>query len=102
MKIDFKRNLPHKYREDAIYAVNFRLAGTLPRRVLSEYLELKKHLQIVNRKPESKNLYHEMIDPYLDQSKEGPLSLMDPIAVDILKSSLFFFEKKYSPLYAFV
>ena len=101
MKIDFKRNLPHMYREDAIYNINFRLANSLPRIIISNYLDQKNQLLIDNRKLESRNLYYEMIDPYLDHPKEGPLWLMDPIVMDIVKSSLHYFEKKYYSIICF-
>jgi len=68
MKIEFRRNLPHIYAQDAIYSITFRLAGTIPYNIFQEYSELKRDLLKNGKVHLLKNLYNEHIDSYLDSS----------------------------------
>ena len=94
MKIDFRRNLPHMYREDAIYSITYRLAGSIPRNLIKEYLVSKKRLLNENRPLEAKSLFYDELDQYLDHEKNGPMFLESSEAKKIVASSILFFEGK--------
>lgn len=101
MKIDFRRNLPHMYREDAIYSITYRLADSIPKNLIDDYWVTKKQLLKENRALETKNLYYEKLDQYLDHKNDGPMFLENTEAKKIVTSSIFFFEDKYYKIICF-
>lgn len=101
MKIEFRRNLPHIYVQDAIYSINFRLAGAIPVDVYHEYSELKRKLLNENKKHLLKNLYNEHIDSYLDNSCSFKDWLNQPMIRNEVASAIHYYDKKHYKLIAF-
>ncbi len=94
-------NLPHWYREGAIYAVTFRLEDSFPASVLSAYAKEKTDLaaRIVQAEKKSDEslakdlkkqldqLYSERLDKVLDEGR-GHAWMKDPRIADIVATSI--------------
>jgi len=101
--------LPHWEKDEGIYFVTFRLADSLPRRVLDELeCERKQAEQALDgmdrelslqEKRKLDWLFSEKVDKYLDQNF-GECLLRDPRAADIVASALKHFDDKRYQLYA--
>ena len=101
MKIEFRRNLPHIYLQDAMYSINFRIAGTIPVALFHEYSELKRKLLNEDKKRLLKNLYNDHIDSYLDKSCSLNDWLNKPAIRNEVASAIHYYDKKHYKLIAF-
>ncbi|MCE5184886.1 MAG: valine--tRNA ligase [Planctomycetaceae bacterium] len=94
-------HLPHWTKEDAVYAVSFRLADSLPARILEAWqIERQSILQRAKdqkreltefERQELERLYDERIESYLDAG-HGECVLRDPRAAGILADALNYFD----------
>jgi len=94
MKTEFRRNLPHIYQKDAIYDINFRLANTIPNKILNEYLFEKKRLQKLGKTQLLHQLFNDHIDNYQDNLQNNIKWLINPDIRKAIIDSLNFFENK--------
>lgn len=101
MKIEFRRNLPHIYVQDAIYSINFRIAGTIPVDIFNKYSELKRKLVNESKKGLLRNLYNDHIDSYLDKSCSLKDWLNKPLTREEVASAIHFYDKVHYKLIAF-
>jgi hypothetical protein len=56
-----RRNLPHWYVPDAIHFVTFRLAGTLPRKVVDDLQAQKERLLRQKKTGQSESIHRESV-----------------------------------------
>jgi len=107
----YKRNLPHYQVENGIYAITFRLAGTLPKHVIDElkqdkqtYTETLDKLKF-NEKAEYKKEfgrnYYQKFDKYLNSVNVAPHWLTNPDIAGTIIDVLRFNDKKKYTLIAF-
>lgn len=101
MKIEFRRNLPHIYVQDAIYSINFRLAGTIPVEIFNKYAELKRKLINESKKHLLRNLYNDHIDSYLDKSSSLNDWLNKHLIREEVESTIHYYDKVHYKLIAF-
>jgi REP element-mobilizing transposase RayT len=94
MKQEFRRNLPHIYQKDAIYDINFRLADTIPNKILQDYLSEKQRLQKLGKSHLLHQLFNDHIDYYQDNSYSEINWLSYPEILDITKKAISFYENK--------
>jgi len=101
----YRRNLPHVQPPGAGLFVTFRLAGSLPRRVIEELLveeeALERRLAAMPDSPERDQMaYREQRrlfgrwDKALDTNREGPHWLRDPQAASQVTQSIHFLDGK--------
>ena len=105
----YKRNLPHWQEPGAEYFVTFRLAGSLPKKVIQQLKEsrdtFKKNFshkvdyQSASRKFEA--LLFKKYESLLDGQGTGPNWLSNKNIADIVKEALHFRDNKEYDLYAF-
>jgi len=105
----YKRNLPHWQEPGAEYFVTFRLAGSLPKKVIQQLKEsrdtFKKNFshkvdyQSESRKFEA--LLFKKYESLLDGQGTGPNWLSNKNIADIVKEALHFRDNKEYDLYAF-
>ena len=101
-----RRNLPHWQATDGVYAIVFRLAGSLPkeviRRLQEERAEAKKAL-LKKGLPEDaikielskmRRLYFGKFDALLNENHSGPHFLKDPNIAKIVADAIMFFDDK--------
>jgi len=93
MKVEFRRNMPHIYVKDAVYNIVFRLHGTLPNKVLSDYILEKEKLFKAKKSKLLQGLYNDTIDAYLNNSKKLDY-LANPEILTIVKESIHFYQEK--------
>jgi len=106
----FRRNLPHWQPLGATFFVTYRLAGTLPRVVLSKLERERQRLATLPRDPEfSEAKWKESIDKrlfatwdeYLDKDT-GVKWLSDPRVAKIVKDTLYYHAGTKYSLWAYV
>ena len=111
-KFFYRRNLPHYQPAQAKFFITFRLADSLPMRVLEELKNLKEQMkksveQLGDRK-QKKELNYEnhrrwfgRYDDYLDRAETGPRWLSDPRIAKLVDDSIKFRDGKVYHLDAF-
>ena len=98
---EYKRNLPHIQPKDGVFFITYRLKGSLPKKILEEYLLEYERLSLDSKtKKNASLLFIEMADKYLDSSKRIDY-LKNPSIAKIVKDSLHFFDSKYFKLIAY-
>ena len=100
-KIDeeYRRNLPHIQPDDGLFAITYRIKGTLPKSILNFYNE--EYEKVILRKDNTyQNLFFDITDSYLDRGESHNL-LVDKNIVDIVINSLKYYDKKYYKLIAY-
>lgn len=107
----YKRNLPHYQPEYGIFAITFRLAFSLPNRIIEILKEEKEDFErnililkgkkLQDYKNEFERKYFETFDTFLNKYSKSPMWLsIDSIAVKV-KESLHFMDKKMYDLFAY-
>ncbi|MEI7576952.1 MAG: peptide chain release factor N(5)-glutamine methyltransferase [Armatimonadota bacterium] len=96
--------LPHWTQDSAIYHVTFRLADSLPKKVLQEMLEERERLSRIKKlSPDSKRaldyLYSERIEDYLD-SGAGECLMKQPNIADLVAEAIRHFQGERYELHA--
>ncbi len=94
MKIEFKRNLPHIYLEDAVYDINFRLVDTIPKNIFLKYADLKKSLDDRKQTFDKLDLYNEHIDKFLNEDTHSKKWLANLKIQEIVRSAIMFNNNK--------
>lgn len=98
---EYKRNLPHFQPKDGMFFITYRLKGSLPKKLLTEYLIEYERLYLDSKtKNTASLLFIEMADKYLDSNKKIDY-LKNPSIAKIVKDSLHFFDGKYFKLIAY-
>ena len=108
--IFYRRNLPHIFVENGIYFVTYRLAGTIPVKVIKEWHEeflADKRRVALEKDPKKREaiqkrmhrLYFGNLEKYLHKSKINRLS--DPKVAAIVKDSLEWGDTKKYALFAY-
>ena len=107
----YKRNLPHYQPEYGIFVITFRLAFSLPKKIVEtlkkEKEEFERNISILKGKKlqDHKNMfgrkYFETFDTFLDKYSKSPMWLsIDSIAIKV-KESLHFMDNKMYELFAY-
>ncbi len=107
-KINYRRRLPHIQPEGGDFSITYRLAGSLPKSVLSklqEAYEIKRLAILDNHNGDEKSAHPELntlqnahrkkLDRYLDQVFAGPTWLKDPQVATIVTDSLKYIEQEF-------
>ncbi len=100
-----RRNLPHWQATDGVYAIVFRLDGSLPKKVIirlqEERTEAKKAL-LEKGLPEDvtkielnkmRRLYFGKFDALLNENHSGPHFLKEPTIAQIVADAIMFFDE---------
>ncbi len=104
----YRRNLPHWQPKGAEFFVTFRLAGSLPKEVITHLKE--KYHQLKKLKKESKESelvdkfeakIFRSFDDFLDRELTGPIWLSNKKVAKIVVDSLHFYDQTRYDLYAF-
>ncbi len=90
-KTEYRRILPHLNYENSMFFITYRIAGSLPKHILKEYIYEKKNNQIPPK-------LFEKYEDYLD-TKNGELSRTD--IAKVVDESLWHYHKKHFNLLAF-
>ncbi len=98
-KDEYRRNLPHIQPKDAIFFITFRLANTLSKNILDEYIIEKKRLIKQTNHSILTKLYFEKTESYLDHQNDGFLK-EEPIS-KVIKKSIFFYDERFYNTIAF-
>ncbi len=99
-----RRNLPHIYVPNATYFITYRLKDSLP---LEKIIELKRfvkrNIKIKNRDDlyKSQKIFFSKYDQMLNLALFGPKYLCEEKVAEIVKTSLFYFDKKEYNLICF-
>ena len=98
---EYRRNLPHIQPDDGTFAISYRISGTLPKSVIeyyeTEYERQKSNTDKLNKEGE---LFFNIIDDYLDKSKNKNI-LKNEMLAGIVADSLRFYDEKYFKLIAY-
>ena len=108
----YKRNLPHYQPGNADYFVTFRLANSLPKKVIdnlkNEYSILINETEKINNLSKRKRAilrnakqYFRKFDNLLDGSQTGPLWLKEEPIANIIYESIIYRDKKKYDLHCF-
>jgi putative transposase len=109
-KMDFyRRNLPHWQPKGAEFFITFRLAGTLPKKVILELKEKRRQLMLLDKNSGISSgiiSNHELkiFETYnhlLDNETTGPTWLSNKEVAEIVKESFHFFDQECYDLYAY-
>lgn len=88
---EYRKSLPHIHPENAVFFITYRVAGTIPKHILDNYiLEKEKHESFVD--------YFNIVDDYLDK-QDG--NLTKPELAEVIAESLLFYNNKYYSLISF-
>ena len=97
MKVEFRRNLPHFYNQDAIYDISFRLVNTVPKSIFDKYFFEKECLIKKRKHKEIDQLYKDYIEDFLDNSgNEKDWLFNEAICKEVISAIQFYNEKRYS------
>ena len=101
--------LPHWTREQAVYAVTFRLADSLPQSVLSAWLQEREEIVelarrqgrplSVNEEDRLRELHSEKVESYLDAG-HGVCHLRDPRVAEMMGEEFRYFSGERYALHA--
>ena len=107
----YKRNLPHYQPECGIFAITFRLAFSLPLKIIEKLKAEKSDFDKNSKKLKGKEFqiykndfernYYETFDKFLDQYSESPNWLSNDPVAEKVGESLHFMNGKMYKLFAF-
>jgi REP element-mobilizing transposase RayT len=103
----YRRKLPHWQPEGARYFITFRLAGSLPRKVIEELKKLRQKFQngeVLDDSDRPKLFQEKIFQKYeqaLDAENTGPIWLKTPAIANLVQESIHYRDSKEYDLYAY-
>ncbi len=98
---EYRRNLPHIQPDDGLFAITYRIKGSIPKSVI-DYYEEEYEKAITKSKEEilAKELFFDITDSYLDRGESHNYLLKDTIS-QIVINSLEYYAGRYYKLIAY-
>ena len=98
---EYRRNLPHIQPDDGLFAITYRIKGTIPKSIIDFY-DVEYEKAIIKSKEEiiAKQLFFDITDSYLDSGESHNYLLKGNIS-QIVVDSLKYYEGKYYKLIAY-
>ena len=98
---NYRRNLPHIQPDEGLFAITYRIKGSLPKSVVDFYDdEYEKAIILSINEISARNLFFEITDAYLDEGLSHDI-LIDSKIAKIVIDSLKYYDGKYYTLIAY-
>jgi putative transposase len=101
MKVFYRGRLPHLQPPEGTFFVTYRLADSIPMKIIKEYKMLPKRKAILRNLNTRRSWVFRRLDRYMDSNPNGPYWLANEEIAKLVKDSLLFNHKVHYELHAY-